>query len=117
MGEGWVGGGGGDLDLGGDLKAHRMSGWSTMASPAVSWAAPVPAVPAVAALTALGRCLGHAQLGTPPRPYPPVGPNLSHHKARVLAMGWTPVGDQKHRGNGFCCPFPPPPRKHPRRDR
>ena len=24
----------------------------------------------------------------------PVGPNLSHHKARVQAVGWAPVGDQ-----------------------
>ena len=27
-------------------------------------------------------------------PVPPVGPNLSTHKARVQAVGWTPVGDQ-----------------------
>ena len=30
-----------------------------------------------------------------PSPYlPPVGPNLSHHKARVQAVGWTPIRDQ-----------------------
>ena len=25
---------------------------------------------------------------------PPVGPNLSHHKARLGAVGWAHVGDQ-----------------------
>ena len=43
----------------------------------------------------------------PPPPLPPVGPNFSHHKARVQALGWLPVGDQETGEQTFCCPPPP----------
>ena len=31
----------------------------------------------------------------PPPPESPVGPNFSHHKARVQAVGWFPLGTRK----------------------
>ena len=31
----------------------------------------------------------------PPPPHHPVGPNFSHHKARVQAVGWFPLGTRK----------------------
>ena len=54
----------------------------------------------------------------PPRLDPPthasVGPNLSHHKVRVQAVGWPPVGSQETgqqaRQNGWA-PSPPPPQQ------
>ena len=36
----------------------------------------------------------------------PVGPNFSHHKARVLAVGWTPCWGPENTGH------PPPPIGH-----
>ena len=43
-------------------------------------------------------------------PPPPVsvGPNFSHHKARVQAVGWFPVGDQEIGEQTFCSPPPTP---------
>ena len=37
-------------------------------------------------------------------PPPPlcVGPNFSHHKARVQAVGWFPFGDQETGQHTFC---------------
>ena len=43
----------------------------------------------------------------------PVGPNLSHCKARVQAMGWPPVGDWKTPGR--LLPPPPPPVAEPQK--
>ena len=49
-----------------------------------------------------------------PPPQPPtspplsVGPNFSHHTARVQAVGWPLVGDQKTGGGGAFAPPPPP---------
>ena len=45
-----------------------------------------------------------------PPPPRPVGPNFSHHKARVQAVGWFPLGTRKQ-GWTFCCPYPPPPQQ------
>ena len=42
---------------------------------------------------------------SPPPPPLFVGPNFSHHKARVQAVGWFPVGDQET--GPFAAPFPP----------
>ena len=48
----------------------------------------------------------------PSRPPPPlgvsVGPNLSHHKARVQAVGRPPVGSQEMGRRAFAAPIPPP---------
>ena len=51
----------------------------------------------------------------PPHPPPPppngsVGPNFSHHKARVQAVGWFPLGTrpQGSRGADHLLPLPPP---------
>ena len=43
---------------------------------------------------------GGDSVGPKPRrqplpPPPPVGPNFSHHKARVQAVGWFPLGTRK----------------------
>ena len=48
-------------------------------------------------------------MATPPPPPPAlsVGPNFSHHKARVHAMGWFPFGDQQTGQHTFCHPPPP----------
>ena len=43
---------------------------------------------------------------------PPVGPNFSHHKARVLAVGWTPRWGPENMGQAVAAPHPrPPPRE------
>ena len=52
-------------------------------------------------------------LGPPSRPPPPplsglVGPNFSHHKARVQAVGWSPLGTRKQESRPFAAPPPPP---------
>ena len=44
----------------------------------------------------------------PPPPPDPVGPNFSHHKARVQAVGWFPLGSRKQGGRPFAPPTPPP---------
>ena len=44
--------------------------------------------------------------GYPPPPLS-VGPNFSHHKARVHAMAWFPFGDQQTGQQTFCHPPPP----------
>ena len=55
----------------------------------------------------------------PPPPPPPlsVGPNFSHHKARVQAVGWFPLGIRKQGSRPFAAPTPPtemgPDRKQP----
>ena len=45
-------------------------------------------------------------------PRPPskvsVGPNFSHHKARVQAVGWFPLGTRKLGSRLFAAPTPPP---------
>ena len=41
----------------------------------------------------------------PPHIWAPVGPNFSHHKARVLAVGWTPCWGPENTG---AAPPPPP---------
>ena len=41
---------------------------------------------------------------TPP---PSVGPNFSHHKARVQAVGWFPLGTRKQGSRPFAAPTPP----------
>ena len=38
---------------------------------------------------------------------PLVGPNFSHHKARVQAVGWSPLGTRKQGSRPFAAPFPP----------
>ena len=53
---------------------------------------------------------------TKPPPPPPdclVGPNFSHHKARVQAVGWSPLGTRKQQSRPFAAPPPPPPRVSP----
>ena len=42
-------------------------------------------------------------------PSPPqgVGPNFSHHKARVQAVGWFPLGTRKQGSRPFAAPTPP----------
>ena len=45
----------------------------------------------------------------PPPPNPSVGPNFSHHKARVQAVGWFPLGTRKLGSRLFAAPPPPPP--------
>ena len=42
-------------------------------------------------------------------PLTSVGPNFSHHKARVQAVGWLPLGTKKTAEHTFYCPYPPPP--------
>ena len=37
-----------------------------------------------------------------------VGPNFSHHKARVQAVGWFPLGTRKQGSRPFAAPTPPP---------
>ena len=57
-------------------------------------------------------CAGRNLHNTPPPPRDdPVGPNFSHHKARVQAVGWFPVGDQETGEQTSCCPPPPPPKQ------
>ena len=46
-------------------------------------------------------------LGLSPMRLDSVGPNLSHHKARVQAVGWPPVGSQETGWQAFA---PPPPK-------
>ena len=41
-------------------------------------------------------------------PRPPVGPNFSHHKARVQAVGWFPPLGTRKQGAGLLLPPPPP---------
>ena len=43
------------------------------------------------------------------RPPPPdlVGPNFGHHKARVQAVGWSPLGTRKQGSRPFAAPPPP----------
>ena len=36
-----------------------------------------------------------------------VGPNFSHHKARVQAVGWFPLGIRKQGSRPFAAPTPP----------
>ena len=43
----------------------------------------------------------------PPTPPPSVGPNFSHHKARVQAVGWFPLGTRKQGSRPFAAPTPP----------
>ena len=45
-----------------------------------------------------------------PPPPPFVGPNFSHHKARVQAVGWSPLGIKKQGSRLFAAPPPPPTR-------
>ena len=47
----------------------------------------------------------------PPPPNPSVGPNFSHHKARVQAVGWFPLGTRKQGCRPFAAPVPPPQQK------
>ena len=49
----------------------------------------------------------------PPTPakYHSVGPNFSHHKARVQAVGWFPLGTRKQGSRPFAAPTPPPPQQ------
>ena len=66
-----------------------------------------------------GRGRGRVSLGrhgpsmrpaAPPPPPPPpnsVGPNFSHHKARVQAVGWFLVGTRKQGSRPFAAPTPP----------
>ena len=45
----------------------------------------------------------------PPTPSPPpdsVGPNLSHHKARVHAVRWFPLGARRQESRPFAAPTP-----------
>ena len=47
-------------------------------------------------------------LHKPPPPSPSsVGPNFSHHKARVQAVGWFPLGTRKQGSRPFAAPTPP----------
>ena len=47
-------------------------------------------------------------LQTPPTPLLlSVGPNFSHHKARVQAVGWFPLGTRKQGSRPFAAPTPP----------
>ena len=43
----------------------------------------------------------------PPPPWLSVGPNFSHHKARVQAVGWFPLGTRKQGSRPFAAPTPP----------
>ena len=43
----------------------------------------------------------------PPPPKHSVGPNFSHHKARVQAVGWFPLGTRKQGSRPFAAPTPP----------
>ena len=43
---------------------------------------------------------------TPPHCRPLVGPNFSHHKARVQAVGWSPLGTRKQGSRPFAAPPP-----------
>ena len=47
----------------------------------------------------------------PPRSWHPVGPNFSHHKARVQAVGWFPLGTRKQESRPFAAPTPPTPNR------
>ena len=47
----------------------------------------------------------YTKLTTPPSVS--VGPNLSHHKARVQAVGWFLVGTRKQGSTLFAAPTPP----------
>ena len=58
-------------------------------------------------------CTPYVPSVCPPPPPRPVGPNFSHHNARVQAMGWLPVGNQETGQQTFCCP-PPPPSQEPK---
>ena len=49
---------------------------------------------------------GHGQ-PTPAPPQPSVGPNFSHHKARVQAVGWFLLGTRKQGSRPFAAPTPP----------
>ena len=46
-----------------------------------------------------------------PPPICSVGPNFSHHKARVQAVGWFPLGTRKQGSRPFAAPTPPPPQQ------
>ena len=61
-------------------------------------------------------CYTYQLKGQPPAvtseaPPPPscasVGPNFSHHKARVHAVGWFPLGTRKLGSRPFAAPTPP----------
>ena len=49
----------------------------------------------------------HMYAHPPPRKELSVGPNFSHHKARVQAVGWFPLGT-RNRGADLLLPLPPP---------
>ena len=51
-----------------------------------------------------------AVMPLPPLP-PSFGPNFSHHKARVQAVGWFPLGTRKLGSRLFAAPTPPPEQK------
>ena len=61
---------------------------------------------------------GEVQEVDPPNDPPPppqvasIGPNFSHHKARVQAVGWFPLGTRKLGSRPFAAPTPPPPRRN-----
>ena len=58
------------------------------------------------------RCTKRGAQGvTPPPPLSLVGPNFSHHKARVQAVGWSPLGTWKQGSRPFAAPPPPPPQQ------
>ena len=48
-----------------------------------------------------------AHFPTPPPSLASVGPNFSHHKARVQGVGWFPLGTRKQGGRPFAAPTPP----------
>ena len=48
-----------------------------------------------------------AERQLPPPPFTSVGPNFSHHKARVQAVGWFPLGTRKQGSRPFAAPPPP----------
>ena len=55
----------------------------------------------------------HPSLPSPLTPSPPpppssVGPNFSHHKARVQVVGWFPLGTRKQGSKPFAAPTPTP---------
>ena len=53
----------------------------------------------------------HPRTHPPPPPPCSVGPNFSHHKARVQAVGWFPLGTRKQGSRTFAAPTPPPQQK------